>query len=109
MYLAANPHLTICCPRDLIACHLVARYELCRAAILQQLKQRIIFSLAIVYGFKPCNYCSASLSLLTDTEASIKIRDMGVLPQLPVLLTGPQSSCTPKVANIIAELAKNGE
>lgn len=33
---------------------------------------------------------------------------MGVLPLLPTLLN-PQSSCSPKVANIIAEVAKNGE
>lgn len=43
-----------------------------------------------------------------DTEASMKIQEMGVLPLLPTLLN-PQSSCTPKVANIIAEVAKNGE
>lgn len=43
-----------------------------------------------------------------DTEASMKIQEMGVLPLLPTLLS-PQSSCTPKVANIIAEVAKNGE
>lgn len=38
----------------------------------------------------------------------MKIQEMGVLPLLPTLLN-PQSSCTPKVANIIAEVAKNGE
>lgn len=43
-----------------------------------------------------------------DTEASVKIQEMGILPLLPTLLN-PQSSCTPKVANIIAEVAKNGE
>lgn len=43
-----------------------------------------------------------------DTEASVKIQEMGVLPLLPSLLN-PQSSCTPKIANIIAEVAKNGE
>ncbi|XP_062240048.1 rap1 GTPase-GDP dissociation stimulator 1 isoform X2 [Platichthys flesus] len=41
-----------------------------------------------------------------NTEASMKIQEMGVLPRLPTLLS-PQSSCTPKVANMIAELAKN--
>ncbi|MEQ2176399.1 Rap1 GTPase-GDP dissociation stimulator 1, partial [Goodea atripinnis] len=40
------------------------------------------------------------------TEASRKMQEMGVLPLLPTLLS-PQSSCTPKVANIIAEMAKN--
>lgn len=43
-----------------------------------------------------------------DTEASVKIQEMGILPLLPTLLN-PQSSCTPKVANVIAEVAKNGE
>lgn len=38
----------------------------------------------------------------------MKIQEMGVLPLLPNLLN-PQSSCTPKVANVIAEVAKNGE
>lgn len=38
----------------------------------------------------------------------MKIQEMGVLPLLPTLLN-PQSSCTPKVANIIAEVAKNGK
>lgn len=38
----------------------------------------------------------------------MKIQEMGILPLLPTLLN-PQSSCTPKVANIIAEVAKNGE
>ncbi|XP_035281844.1 rap1 GTPase-GDP dissociation stimulator 1 isoform X2 [Anguilla rostrata] len=41
-----------------------------------------------------------------NAEASEKIQEMGVLPLLPTLLA-PQSSCTPKVANIIAEVAKN--
>lgn len=38
----------------------------------------------------------------------MKVQEMGVLPLLPTLLN-PQSSCTPKVANIIAEVAKNGK
>ncbi|XP_061108134.1 rap1 GTPase-GDP dissociation stimulator 1 isoform X2 [Conger conger] len=41
-----------------------------------------------------------------NAEASEKIQEMGVLPLLPTLLA-PQSSCTPKVANVIAEVAKN--
>ncbi|KAM6949189.1 rap1 GTPase-GDP dissociation stimulator 1-like [Aplochiton taeniatus] len=41
-----------------------------------------------------------------NTEASEKILEMGILPQLPKLLN-PQSSWTPKVANVIAEVAKN--
>ncbi|XP_007544373.2 rap1 GTPase-GDP dissociation stimulator 1-like [Poecilia latipinna] len=34
------------------------------------------------------------------------MQEMGILSLLPTLLN-PQSSCTPKVANIIAEMAKN--
>uniref|UniRef100_A0A8C1JFB4 Rap1 GTPase-GDP dissociation stimulator 1 n=1 Tax=Cyprinus carpio TaxID=7962 RepID=A0A8C1JFB4_CYPCA len=37
---------------------------------------------------------------------SEKIREMGVLAMMPALLSA-QNSCTPKVANIIAEVAKN--
>lgn len=48
------------------------------------------------------------LLFFSDTEASVRIQEMGILPLLPTLLN-PQSSCTPKVANIIAEVAKNGE
>uniref|UniRef100_A0A3B5LSC8 Uncharacterized protein n=1 Tax=Xiphophorus couchianus TaxID=32473 RepID=A0A3B5LSC8_9TELE len=43
-----------------------------------------------------------------DTEASRKMQEMGILSLLPTLLN-PQSSWTPKVANIIAEMAKNGK
>uniref|UniRef100_A0A3Q0SBX4 Uncharacterized protein n=1 Tax=Amphilophus citrinellus TaxID=61819 RepID=A0A3Q0SBX4_AMPCI len=45
-------------------------------------------------------------ALANSTEASMKIQEMGILPLFPTLLN-PQSSCTPKVANIIAEVAKN--
>lgn len=41
-----------------------------------------------------------------NTEASMKVQEMDILPTLPALLSS-KSSCTPKVANIIAELAKN--
>ncbi|XP_077445738.1 rap1 GTPase-GDP dissociation stimulator 1 isoform X2 [Stigmatopora argus] len=41
-----------------------------------------------------------------NAEASVKIQETGILPLLPALLS-PQSSCSPKVANVIAELAKN--
>lgn len=37
----------------------------------------------------------------------MKIQETGVLPLLPSLLQ-PQSSCSTRVANIIAEVAKNG-
>lgn len=54
------------------------------------------------------NFFSLSPLFLLDADASEKVQEMGVLPLLPTLLA-PQSSCTPKVANIIAEVAKNGE
>uniref|UniRef100_A0A3B5K232 Rap1 GTPase-GDP dissociation stimulator 1 n=1 Tax=Takifugu rubripes TaxID=31033 RepID=A0A3B5K232_TAKRU len=41
-----------------------------------------------------------------NTETSMKIQETGVLPLLPGLLQ-PQSSCSTRVANIIAEVAKN--
>lgn len=47
-------------------------------------------------------------SLFPDVEASGKIQEMGVLPLMPTLLA-TQNSSTPKVANVIAEVAKNGE
>lgn len=45
---------------------------------------------------------------LSDTETSEKIQGSGILELFANLLT-PQSSCTAKAANIIAEVAKNGE
>uniref|UniRef100_A0A672IFE0 Rap1 GTPase-GDP dissociation stimulator 1 n=1 Tax=Salarias fasciatus TaxID=181472 RepID=A0A672IFE0_SALFA len=45
-------------------------------------------------------------ALSNNTEASMKIQEMGILLVLSSLLS-PQSSYTPKVANIIAEVAKN--
>uniref|UniRef100_A0A7N6C106 Rap1 GTPase-GDP dissociation stimulator 1 n=1 Tax=Anabas testudineus TaxID=64144 RepID=A0A7N6C106_ANATE len=53
-----------------------------------------------------CLDCLLKALANNNTEASVKIQEMGVLPLLPTLLN-PQSSCTPKVANIIAEVAKN--
>uniref|UniRef100_A0A667XNZ2 Rap1 GTPase-GDP dissociation stimulator 1 n=1 Tax=Myripristis murdjan TaxID=586833 RepID=A0A667XNZ2_9TELE len=53
-----------------------------------------------------CLDCLLKALAHNNTEASVKIQEMGVLPLLPNLLN-PQSSCTPKVANIIAEVAKN--
>lgn len=38
----------------------------------------------------------------------MKIQEMNILHHLLALLN-PKSSCTPKIANIIAEVAKNGE
>ncbi|XP_035481459.1 rap1 GTPase-GDP dissociation stimulator 1 isoform X3 [Scophthalmus maximus] len=55
-----------------------------------------------------CLDCLLKALANKNTEASMKIREMGVLPLLPTLLS-PQSSCTPKVANVIAEVAKNDE
>ncbi|XP_010771099.1 rap1 GTPase-GDP dissociation stimulator 1-like [Notothenia coriiceps] len=53
-----------------------------------------------------CLDCLLKALANNHTEASVKIQEMGVLTLLPTLLS-PQSSCTPKVANLIAELAKN--
>uniref|UniRef100_A0AAQ5XNP2 Rap1 GTPase-GDP dissociation stimulator 1 n=1 Tax=Amphiprion ocellaris TaxID=80972 RepID=A0AAQ5XNP2_AMPOC len=53
-----------------------------------------------------CLDCLLKALANNNTEASMKIQEIGLLPLLPTLLN-PQSSCTPKVANIIAELAKN--
>uniref|UniRef100_A0A8C5EJV9 Rap1 GTPase-GDP dissociation stimulator 1 n=1 Tax=Gouania willdenowi TaxID=441366 RepID=A0A8C5EJV9_GOUWI len=41
-----------------------------------------------------------------NAEASMKIQEMDILTSFPSLLN-PQSSCSPKIANIIAEVAKN--
>uniref|UniRef100_A0A8C1RKF1 Rap1 GTPase-GDP dissociation stimulator 1 n=1 Tax=Cyprinus carpio TaxID=7962 RepID=A0A8C1RKF1_CYPCA len=46
------------------------------------------------------------LALFLDVETSGKIQEMGVLAMMPALLSA-QNSCTPKAANIIAEVAKN--
>ncbi|CAB1351734.1 unnamed protein product, partial [Coregonus sp. 'balchen'] len=54
-----------------------------------------------------CLDCLLKALAHNNADASEKIQEMGVLPLLPTLLA-PQSSCTPKVANIIAEVAKNG-
>lgn len=48
------------------------------------------------------------LCFFPDTETSEKIQKSGILQVFASLLT-PQSSCTAKVANVIAEIAKNGE
>ncbi|XP_012995924.1 rap1 GTPase-GDP dissociation stimulator 1 isoform X2 [Esox lucius] len=53
-----------------------------------------------------CLDCLLKALAHNNAEASEKIQEMGILPLLPNLLA-PQSSCTPKVANIIAEVAKN--
>uniref|UniRef100_A0A8C7YCR1 Rap1 GTPase-GDP dissociation stimulator 1 n=1 Tax=Oryzias sinensis TaxID=183150 RepID=A0A8C7YCR1_9TELE len=58
------------------------------------------------HGVDICLDCLLKALASSNTEASMKIQEMGILPLLPNLLS-PQSSCTPKVANIIAELAKN--
>ncbi|XP_061524666.1 rap1 GTPase-GDP dissociation stimulator 1 isoform X1 [Phycodurus eques] len=53
-----------------------------------------------------CLDCLLKALVNNNTETSLKIQEMGVLPLLPTLLS-PQSSCSPKVANIVAEVAKN--
>ncbi|XP_062850228.1 rap1 GTPase-GDP dissociation stimulator 1 isoform X3 [Trichomycterus rosablanca] len=53
-----------------------------------------------------CLDCLLKALAHNNVEASEKIQEMGFLPSLPSLLAA-QNSCTPKVANIIAEVAKN--
>ncbi|XP_072543870.1 rap1 GTPase-GDP dissociation stimulator 1 isoform X3 [Salminus brasiliensis] len=53
-----------------------------------------------------CLDCLLKALAHNNVEASEKIQEMGVLPMMPSLLA-TQNSCTPKVANIIAEVAKN--
>ncbi|XP_069047620.1 rap1 GTPase-GDP dissociation stimulator 1 isoform X3 [Lepisosteus oculatus] len=51
-----------------------------------------------------CRVCAEVIP--PDVEASEKIHESGTLKMFPGLLS-PQSSSTPKVANVIAEVAKN--
>ncbi|XP_075999875.1 rap1 GTPase-GDP dissociation stimulator 1 isoform X3 [Genypterus blacodes] len=53
-----------------------------------------------------CLDCLLKALARNNTETSVKIQEIGLLPLFPSLLN-PQSSCSPKVSNIIAELAKN--
>ncbi|XP_053484984.1 rap1 GTPase-GDP dissociation stimulator 1 isoform X3 [Ictalurus furcatus] len=53
-----------------------------------------------------CLDCLLKALAHNNVEASGKIQEMAVLPMMPSLLA-TQNSCTPKVANIIAEVAKN--
>ncbi|XP_031440524.1 rap1 GTPase-GDP dissociation stimulator 1 isoform X2 [Clupea harengus] len=53
-----------------------------------------------------CLDCLLKALADNNVEASEKMQEVGVLLQLPALLSSP-SACTPKVANIIAEVAKN--
>uniref|UniRef100_A0A8C1JCG2 Rap1 GTPase-GDP dissociation stimulator 1 n=1 Tax=Cyprinus carpio TaxID=7962 RepID=A0A8C1JCG2_CYPCA len=53
-----------------------------------------------------CLDCLLKALAHNNVETSEKIREMGVLAMMPALLSA-QNSCTPKVANIIAEVAKN--
>ncbi|XP_062372374.1 rap1 GTPase-GDP dissociation stimulator 1 isoform X1 [Sardina pilchardus] len=53
-----------------------------------------------------CLDCLLKALADNNMEASEKLQEMGVLSQLPALLSAP-SPCTPKVANVIAEVAKN--
>ncbi|XP_061922151.1 rap1 GTPase-GDP dissociation stimulator 1 isoform X1 [Entelurus aequoreus] len=61
---------------------------------------------SITDSVESCLDCLLKALVNNNTEASAKIQEMGILPMLPTMLT-PQSTCTPKVANIIAEMAKN--
>uniref|UniRef100_A0A672NA55 Rap1 GTPase-GDP dissociation stimulator 1 n=1 Tax=Sinocyclocheilus grahami TaxID=75366 RepID=A0A672NA55_SINGR len=53
-----------------------------------------------------CLDCLLKALAHNNVETSEKIQEMGVLAMMPALLSA-QNSCTPKVANIIAEMAKN--
>uniref|UniRef100_A0A671RI26 Rap1 GTPase-GDP dissociation stimulator 1 n=1 Tax=Sinocyclocheilus anshuiensis TaxID=1608454 RepID=A0A671RI26_9TELE len=53
-----------------------------------------------------CLDCLLKALAHNNVETSGKIQEMGVLAMIPALLSA-QNSCTPKVANIIAEVAKN--
>ncbi|KAG8134421.1 putative Rap1 GTPase-GDP dissociation stimulator 1-like protein, partial [Naja naja] len=55
-----------------------------------------------------CLDCLLQALAQNNIETSEKIQKSGILPVFASLLT-PQSSCTAKVANVIAEVAKNGE
>ncbi|XP_048092046.1 rap1 GTPase-GDP dissociation stimulator 1 [Alosa alosa] len=53
-----------------------------------------------------CLDCLLKALADNNMEVSGRLQEMGVLSQLPALLSAP-SPCTPKVANVIAEVAKN--
>lgn len=53
-----------------------------------------------------CLDCLLKALAHNNVETSEKVREIGVLATMPALLS-VQNSCTPKVANIIAEVAKN--
>uniref|UniRef100_A0A8C2BKR9 Rap1 GTPase-GDP dissociation stimulator 1 n=1 Tax=Cyprinus carpio TaxID=7962 RepID=A0A8C2BKR9_CYPCA len=53
-----------------------------------------------------CLDCLLKALAQNNVETSGKIQEMGVLAMMPALLSA-QNSCTPKAANIIAEVAKN--
>ena len=61
--------------------------------------------MVVSVSIKDFHWSSLYVSLL-DTETSEKIQASGILQLFASLLT-PQSSCKAKVANIIAEVAKN--
>uniref|UniRef100_A0AAQ4QL96 Rap1 GTPase-GDP dissociation stimulator 1 n=1 Tax=Gasterosteus aculeatus aculeatus TaxID=481459 RepID=A0AAQ4QL96_GASAC len=69
-------------------------------------KLKLVSTDSATDNVESCLDCMLKALANNNTEASLKIQEMGILPLLPALLR-PQSSCTPKVANIIAELAKN--
>ncbi|XP_036372938.1 rap1 GTPase-GDP dissociation stimulator 1-like isoform X1 [Megalops cyprinoides] len=59
-----------------------------------------------VDSMEGCLDCLLKALAHNNAETSEKIQESGVLSLFPGLLT-PQTACTPKVANIIAEVAKN--
>lgn len=61
----------------------------------------------VIVSVEDVHWSSLYVSL-SDMETSEKIQGSGILQVFASLLI-PQSSCTAKVANVIAEIAKNGE
>ncbi|XP_064193721.1 rap1 GTPase-GDP dissociation stimulator 1-like isoform X2 [Anguilla rostrata] len=57
-------------------------------------------------GVEGCLDCLLNALANNNAEASVRIQDSGILPLFSALLNQP-TPCTPKVANIIAEVAKN--
>ncbi|KAG5849520.1 hypothetical protein ANANG_G00111580 [Anguilla anguilla] len=56
-------------------------------------------------GVEGCLDCLLNALANNNAEASVRIQDSGILPLFSALLNQP-TPCTPKVANIIAEVAK---
>ncbi|KAJ8008240.1 hypothetical protein DPEC_G00102750 [Dallia pectoralis] len=69
-------------------------------------KLKLASSDSVTDSVDSCLDCLLKALAHNNAEASEQIQEMGILPLLPNLMA-PQSSGSPKVANIIAEMAKN--